>query len=1131
MSERERAVGRAVAIVLVLALAVAPIAPFVIAPSSAQSAPSGMVGVSDSQISDIRAEQGAGGLEASELTVYTSEHAETTSVSIVTAEQADEIAAGTALPDVANQRVCSTPAGDKNPNADCETTPSLVISDEEHSAGREVAVRADPLEDALGYTPSFLTVRNSESGEEWQYPTRIEDGWLIVDVEHFSSNTVEFQGTAEIDATATDGSQFTYGLEATDSVENFTIDVTGQIATQSETATLSGASDGDTVSYDIGGNIAPGGPSATDEPTVTFEGNAGDPDMAFTDSNSNLKFVDADGNVGDTGVTADDVGGVADFDDDGDQEIAFVGSNGVEFVDASGSTTTMDTAANDIGGVGDPDEDGDPEVAYMDGTNLQFVDGAGNIDDLGRSVNGVGGIGDVDDDGSPEIVAEGYTYDYLTYYQPDGTEDASFDTTPLYDAGTVGDIDGDGAVEAMYKNQNNNLGYADANGQEGTLASGIDFVGGAGDIDGDGEVEVSYDATGLKYVDGSGSVESTGLDITRAGGIADIDGDVTTDPAVDIDGDGTDETSVSGEVSGGETVTKEIASLSRSDSSATVSVSGGSVDVSIEYDERTETVDPAVSVNGNTVDHTGTLAEGDTVSLSTDASWLSDSNTVDVSMSAPASGPAPKVGLDYDHTATDQISTSYQATKFEERYNVSRTFADETADVQVTIPFDSSRMVSIGSVEYSVDGGSWQSVPDEHYALDGTTLTANLSDANGGAFPSGSTIEVNARGRKIQVDNGDVTVTDPSGIDEELDTEIRVDDRAPDFRMDVGPTESGDRVHYADSNEYPTEDYSIIKGDGTQYVYLPNAGNGDRFRMRHLETQVSINDTGDVRLEVLEAGEEPEIDVSPGPGGEGDEVTVRYYQTETGLKYVLSSIQDKIVIDSDVAESPAIFTTTDSEDTWTILEEAAGTASSSTGGVAQFSQRASGLFSSIPGGGLGLVAIVALAGGGWTLLRRRSPDTAGAVSSTAESTGSGILGVLERVLGYVGSLVETLLGNRNATIALAVGAALVGARFGFFQLPEGTAILLVVASVPIGSYVVLRRTGVVSQRVWLASTVVATILGLEFVAPGTVQTAIEQLTSENVAPLLILAAAGAVYLWYRSRQSDQPRIVIGSGED
>jgi hypothetical protein len=88
------------------------------------------------------------------------------------------------------------------------------------------------------------------------------------------------------------------------------------------------------------------------------------------------------------------------------------------------------------------------------------------------------------------------------------------------------------------------------------------------------------------------------------------------------------------------------------------------------------------------------------------------------------------------------------------------------------------------------------------------------------------------------------------------------------------------------------------------------------------------------------------------------------------------------------------------------------------------------------------------------------------------------------------------------------------------NLPSGTGILIVVAGVPIASWLILRRTDAVSRRVWLASTIAATVLGLEFVAPGTVQTAITQLTSEQVAPLLLLLIGGAVFLYLRARRAD-----------
>ncbi len=114
-----------------------------------------------------------------------------------------------------------------------------------------------------------------------------------------------------------------------------------------------------------------------------------------------------------------------------------------------------------------------------------------------------------------------------------------------------------------------------------------------------------------------------------------------------------------------------------------------------------------------------------------------------------------------------------------------------------------------------------------------------------------------------------------------------------------------------------------------------------------------------------------------------------------------------------------------------------------------------------------------------------------------------------------------VLGNRRAAVATGVVSLIVAARFDLFQLPSGTAILIVVSGVPLATYLILRRTGRVSQQVWLASTIASVVLGLEFVAPGTVQTAIEQLTSENVAPLLILVIGGVFYLWWRARRSER----------
>ncbi|TKX78815.1 hypothetical protein EXE53_19210 [Halorubrum sp. SD626R] len=566
-----------------------------------------------------------------------------------------------------------------------------------------------------------------------------------------------------------------------------------------------------------------------------------------------------------------------------------------------------------------------------------------------------------------------------------------------------------------------------------------------------------------------------------------------------------------------------------------ITQSGDPIDSwSLEYDATVETVDPVVELNGNsTTIHSGTLGDGETATATIPKEQLQEGeNSLNLSLgddSLSADAPEMRADVEASHEASDKISVGYSATTFEESYNVTHTYAAETSDAQVTIPFESSRVVGVKNVEYQIDDGGWERVSADNYRFDGTTVDIYVGDAVGGSVPAGSTVDVRATGRKMSVGNGEVTITDPTAPHEELDTQLQIDERSEDFHVNVGPTDDGNRVHYAYSDMFPTEDYVVIDSSGDQKMYLPNSKTGDQFRVKHLETRV-VAEQGDVRIDVVEPGENPELDVSPGPGGDGDPVTVEYYNTESGVKYLLNSLARSIVVDSDVAQSPAIFEDDDSEDTWQILRDS-GTSSGSDGGgaIGQFTERAGATVGSInaPSGvGGGQLLLLGLLGiGGSVAFRRFEPFGGRGVEAgekAAQTAGSGTLSGLQGLLGYMGKVVSVVASNRRASVATGVVAAIVAARVGLFQLPDGVGILIVVSGVPIASYLVLRRSDAVSQRVWLASTLVAVVLGLEFVAPGTVQTAIEQLTSEQVAPLLILVGAGGLYLWYRARQSDRP---------
>ena len=165
-------------------------------------------------------------------------------------------------------------------------------------------------------------------------------------------------------------------------------------------------------------------------------------------------------------------------------------------------------------------------------------------------------------------------------------------------------------------------------------------------------------------------------------------------------------------------------------------------------------------------------------------------------------------------------------------------------------------------------------------------------------------------------------------------------------------------------------------------------------------------------------------------------------------------------------------------------------------------------------GGVSLVGLLLFA-------RARNEAADATAAAAASTTGSALQRGLRSLLDFVGQLVAIITRNRRASIATGIGTAIIAAWAGLVDLPSGTGILLVVAGVPIASWLILRRTDAVSRRVWLASTIAATILGLEFVAPGTVRTAITQLTSEQVAPLLLLLIGGALVLYFRLRRTDE----------
>ncbi|MFD1634634.1 hypothetical protein ACOZ4L_02750 [Haloplanus ruber] len=775
-----------------------------------------------------------------------------------------------------------------------------------------------------------------------------------------------FTGRVSLTGTPSDGTQYQYSIQDGAAVEDFSVNITGVTNTEWDNVSATGLSDRDTLSTDVAGTISPSGPEG--EPAVTFTGR---------------KTIENDSVTGVANTTA----GTIDLPVTGNREPIN------ESVSLSVPKHQQNYNPNPIAVYGSDYAGDDHETLYYSNAPrkvsrlevywTESIESGAYID---VSVEGTK-IGEISSSGwttmttSDPIPVSG---DMKLYFKA-RSYSSSLNT------GIQGDNYGDvGDNFKVYRTE-------DAASPPSTVSVTTDTE----------TIDKSVSEGSSMTL--SPNITTGDMTITTDSGVASYsieydDVTQTEDPSVSFGSTA----GVSGFLSDGETVTKSVSSLSTSDDTLTVSTAGNSsVDVKVAVQERTRTDSPKLEVNGNTVGTDLTLADGETRTYTIQNEWITTgTNQINVSMDGSVSADAPDLvyELDYAHSATKRQEIDYSGGTFESNFNASTTYADDTTDAKVTFPFTGS-VVGMESVEYRLNSGSWTAVSAENYRVrDNTTLVAYLSDASGGSLSAGDTIEVRATARKIEVANGNVSVVDVTKPGGELDTQLKVNSRSKGFYVNVGPTESGRRVHYAYSSVYPTADYAVIEADGDQQLHLPEAKTGDTLRVRHLETKVSA-EQGDVRIDVVSPGENPELKVRPGPGGSGDPVTVEYYNTRTGVEYLLNSLTRSIVLDSDTAQSPAVFEDDDSKETWAILEDSGGSSSSSSGGggagaaVGQFADDAGGFLGSIslpiPSfQGLGGVALIGgVLVGGIVLVRRldifggSADDEAAAAKETANDAG------------------------------------------------------------------------------------------------------------------------------------------------
>ncbi|RLM89571.1 hypothetical protein D3D02_06725 [Halobellus sp. Atlit-38R] len=1133
---------------------------------SAAAAPSGMVTVADSQITQEVPEGESIPVSAADLegsVLASSGHADSLEVIATTPGHADEVM-GTDANVVGGGQM------------------ALVFRDSADHESREIAVDAGLLREALGYTPE--TVRGTHSsGETWRSEARYEDGSLVMTIESFSSNTVTFSGQVDVSlAGATNGTSAQWSLSDYDSASDVTINTTGVENTEVETVSASAVGNGATISADIAGNRDP--PSTS----VTFTGSGftrSDSASANGLSDGQSFSLDVDGNLEPTGPY------------NSEPEVTFTGVSSTSQYNVVSSDGDGSTGGGN-GFVGD---------LYGDQikTAIEFTpEKSGQLTEISVHISSAEGSdylssvpvyfdsGDVDSSYTDGTQVATWDPQWST-----GTQTITLDSPQQVTAGNkyeisfaVASSDGDGT------NDNLNIGtddsasetrwYSTGAGAQNywadvsyTITQGVQNPG--VDVDGDGTDEASYAGTLLEGETATAQLSAlsntdTSATVSTDAGTVDVTVDWTErqgvyDPSVDIDDDGTHEASYSGTLSEGEAVSKTIDPAS-GDDIWTVSTNGGNVDVSAEMTETTVSDDLAIELNGNTTQlHSGTLADGETVQTTIPKSQLREgSNQLNVSLadgSLSADAPAMQADIDLAHDASDQIEVSYQTSAFEETYNVSHTYADATADAQMTIPFASERIVEVASLEYRIDGGTWQSVSAQHYRLDGTTLDVYLSDAYGGDIPSGSTVDVRATGRRIDVANGAVTVTEATAPGDELDTQLRIDSRSPGFHVNVGPTANGERIHHATSSDYPTTDYAIIEADGDQKLYLPNSKTGDHFRVNYIQT-MAMPEKGDVKITVEKAGSDPELDIDPGPMGAGDPVTYKYYRTTSGVEYILNSITQGVVRDSDVANSPAIFEDDDSDELLSIFAESASTTDD--GGGAGVWDRASSAVGSVQTPSMSvpswlpIAGVLLLGGGAVVVVSRRvfgsseppaapteDPRSRPAGSSSSSSSG----GLVSRLLrGSGGLLVSVLTGsgrllawitrrggrlglgllkllnkalmrvlaNTYAAVLLAVGGFLFAGQLG---LVPGRAITLgSVIGLLVATLWGLQKLGIYSNRLFLLIGGLVSVGAVELLSPGLLQQFVGQL------PIALLAILGTSILaiWFifvRRTEASTPETV------
>ena len=535
----------------------------------------------------------------------------------------------------------------------------------------------------------------------------------------------------DIQITGTDspGANETFQLGSYDSVVTSpTISLTGIDNTEWDNVSQPGSHDGDSFTVSVGGTDTALGPSTNDKPLVSIESGAPEkrwsvehPDIVtavaendthiFTtpDGTNDLKAIRKTdgsvswsynaGSVDHNGVT---VTSTAVYTGDVNGNLYKIDHSGNEvWVDSSGSNIVYSLANNGThifvsrsGSVVDA-YDSSGAVQWTNTDNSNGVYGIAASGSYVYTAAGSQEVRKIDSTGSTVWSFTGHT---------DQVSDVVTNGTEVYSTGidgTVRKLNSTGGEQ--WKVDINGYGQSLAlDGNDlfvgNTFANVLLFDAGSG-------------AEKWRYNGHTGDVYAVAADGTEFySGAGDNTAHKVTYMASDVDVavDGTSIVSHTGRLDESETDSGEV-SLATGDHTVDVTATG-TVDVSVDLQEITETQDPGVELNGNSQTYSGTLNESESTSIDWADTVLQKNAENTINVSLPDLGAdAPDMLVDYEFVT--QTSSSFGSPEY-----VSETYSVANAtDMSVNVSLYNAE----GTFYYEkYDGSNWVTV-------DQTSLTTN----------------------------------------------------------------------------------------------------------------------------------------------------------------------------------------------------------------------------------------------------------------------------------------------------------------------------------------------------------------------------------------------------------------------